>query len=395
MIEFIKTRFPYPIILLLLLIACNSGQSQRIIPAAERGELYLNQLKNKKIGVITNHSGLVNDMHLIDFLLENKINIVRIFAPEHGFRGDRSDGAKISDETDPLTGIPVFSLYGKNKKPNADLIKDLDLILFDIQDVGTRFYTYISTMSYAMEAAAENNVGFILLDRPNPNAYFIDGPVLDTAYSSFIGLHSVPAVYGMTIGEYANMVKGEAWINKSDDLALTVIPIANYSHDSLYQLPVAPSPNLPNMKSVYLYTSLCYLEASKVSVGRGTKKPFQLIGYPGYPNGDYVYIPISIPGVSKYPKYEGEECNGIDLSKRPNAEIVAEGQINWTYVWEMYAELGEEGFYKSRNSFTKLTGSTLLMKALKSGWTIEEFRRAYEPELLEFKKRRSNYLLYP
>lgn len=378
-----------------MLVACNSGQSQRIIPAAEQGELYLGLLTNKKVGVITNHSGLVKDKHLIDYLLENEIDVVRIFAPEHGFRGDRSDGAKIADETDPITGIPVFSLYGKNKKPNLDLINDLDIILFDIQDVGTRFYTYISTMSYAMEAAAENDVAFMVLDRPNPNAYFVDGPVLDTAYSSFIGLHPIPAVYGMTIGEYASMVKGEGWINKSSKLRLSIIPIANYNHDSLYQLPVAPSPNLPNMKSVYLYTSLCYLEATKVSVGRGTDKPFQLIGYPGYPNGEYEYTPISIPGVSKYPKYEGEICKGLDLSLRSNNEIVNEAQINWTYVWEMYAALGEEGFYKSRNSFTKLTGSKALMKALKEGWSIEEFRKSYESELRDFEKLRAKYLLYP
>lgn len=395
MIEFIKTRFPFPIILLFMLIACNSGQSQKIIPAAERGSIYLDQLADKKVGVITNHSGRVNDQHLIDYLLENNVDVIKIFAPEHGFRGNRSDGARIDDETDPLTGIPVLSLYGKNKKLKAEFVEDLDLILFDIQDVGTRFYTYISTLSYAMETAAENKIEFMVLDRPNPNAYFVDGPVLDTAYSSFIGLHPVPAVYGMTIGEYALMVKGEGWINSHDKLDLTIIPIENYTHDSLYQLPIAPSPNLPTMKSVYLYTSLCYLEASKVSVGRGTTKPFQLIGYPNYPNGDYTYTPRSIPGVSKYPKFEGVECKGTDLSLLEDKIIVTKKSIDWSYVWEMYASLGEEGFYKSRNSFTKLSGSKLLMTALKEAWTIEEFKEAYDSELQDFKIIRNKYLMYP
>lgn len=379
---------------MMILSSCSTTHSQRIRTGAERSEIYLESLEGKKVALITNQSGRVGDEHLVDFLLANKVDLVRIFAPEHGFRGDRSDGAKIKDEVDEKTGIPLSSLYGKNKKPSAELLQDIDVLVFDIQDVGLRYYTYLSTLSWAMEAAAENSVFFMLLDRPNPNAYYVDGPVLDTAFRSILGLHPTPIVSGMTIGEYALMLKGENWIKKSEVLDLTIIELENYTHDSLYQLPVAPSPNLPNMKSIYLYSSLCYFEGANVSVGRGTEKPFQLMGFPGYEDGTMEFTPRSIPGKSKYPKFEDLVCHGIDLSTLSNEELTKEARINWTYLWKMYEFLGEDAFFKSLDYFQKLSGSDAIHQALKKGWTIEQFRDSYQKELEDFKVIRSKYLLY-
>lgn len=379
---------------MLFMSSCSTTHSQRIRVGAERSEIYLSELAGKRVGLITNHSGRVGEEHLVDFLLKNDIDLVRIFAPEHGFRGDRSDGAKIKDEVDAKTGIPVSSLYGNNKKPSAELLNDIDVLVFDIQDVGLRYYTYLSTLSWAMEAAAENSIFFMVFDRPNPNGYFIDGPVLEMEYSSILGLHPTPIVSGMTIGEYALMLKGEKWINKSEALDLSIIELENYTHDSLYILPTAPSPNLPNMKSVYLYSSLCLLEGANVSIGRGTDKPFQLMGYPGYENGTIEFTPRSIPGKSKYPKFEDQVCHGIDLSFLSEEEITKETQINWTYLWKMYASLGEDDFFKSLDYFQKLSGSDGLHQALKEGWTIEEYRNSYKDDLDAFKLIRSKYLLY-
>lgn len=392
--EFIK--LPFSIIVLILLFgACSESQSQRITPAAERSELYLPLLKDKKVGLITNHSALIGDEHLVDFLLANNIDIVKIFAPEHGFRGDQSDGTTINDEVDSKTGIPLISLYSSSKKPMQEMLVGIDVLLFDIQDVGMRFYTFISTLSYAMEACAENNISFMVLDRPNPNGFYVDGPVLDSAYASFVGMHEVPVAYGMTIGEYALMVKGEKWINESDALALTVIPNDHYTHDSIYQLPVPPSPNLPNTKSILLYPSLCYLEAANVSVGRGTPTPFQVYGYPNFEEGDYEFTPLSIPGVSEHPKFENVLCRGYSLVDISNEELLAQAEINWEYVWMMYESLGEENFFKSLNYFQKLSGSDQLHQALLKGWSIEEFRDSYQDDLDQFKKVRKKYLLYP
>ncbi len=379
---------------MMLMSSCSTTHSQKIRTGAERSDIYLNELAGKRVGLITNHSGRVGEEHLVDFLLENKVDLVRIFAPEHGFRGDRSDGAKIKDEVDAKTGIPVSSLYGKNKKPSTKLLNDIDVIVFDIQDVGLRYYTYLSTLSWAMEAAAENSISFMLLDRPNPNAYYVDGPLLDSVYSSILGLHPTPIVSGMTIGEYALMLKGEKWINKSEVLDLTIIELENYTHDSLYQLPIAPSPNLPNMKSVYLYTSLCLFEGTNVSIGRGTDKPFQLMGYPDYKGGNMVFTPRSIPGKSKYPKFEDQVCQGIDLSTLSNEELTKEARINWTYLWKMYDSLGEAAFFKSLDYFQKLSGSDDLHQALKKGWTIDEYRNSYQKDLDAFKVIRGKYLLY-
>lgn len=375
--------------------ACTHSQNISIVPGAERSDLYLEKLQGKRVALLTNHSALVGDEHLVDFLLKNNIDVVKIFGPEHGFRGDKSDGAKVNDEVDSKTGIPLVSLYKESKKPSLESLQGIDVFIFDIQDVGMRFYTFISSLSFAMEAAAENNVAFMVMDRPNPNSYYVDGPVLDTAYASFVGVHPVPVAYGMTIGEYALMVKGEGWINQSTSLDLTVIPIENYTHDSIYKLPIPPSPNLPNEKSVLLYPSLCFLEPTNVSIGRGTDKPFQVIGYPNYSAGDYEFTPVSTPGASLYPKFQDQLCKGFDLSKLSVDEISSRKSINWEYVWMMYDSLGEEKFFKSLNYFQKLSGSDQLHQALKNGWTIEQFRDSYQDDLNRFKLIREKYLLYP
>lgn len=372
----------------------NPNGYDTITPAAEIPDSYLPLLFDKEIAIITNQTGMVKEHHIVDFLLHEKIKVVKIFAPEHGFRGESSNGAVILNGRDMLTGIPIISIYGKKMKPSKEDLEGIQAILFDIQDVGVRYYTYLSALAYAMEAAAENNIPFVVLDRPNPNAHYIDGPVLDSAFSSIVGLHPVPIVYGMTIGEYARMLKGEGWINESQKLDLTVVMIENYTHDSIYNLPVIPSPNLPNSESIYLYPSICYFEGANVSVGRGTESPFQLIGFPGYTEGDTTFTPHSIPGKSEYPPFKDEQCNGIDLTKISLEDLRSKKEIDWTYVWKMYNALEKERFFLDNNFFDLLSGSELLRNALNEGWTIKQFKSEYQPGVEEFKKIREKYLLY-
>lgn len=370
------------------------GVLDTVTPAADLPNSYLPFLFDKEIAIVTNQTGLVKGHHIVDFLLHEKIKVIKIFAPEHGFRGESSNGAEVFNGKDMLTGIPIRSIYGKKKKPSKEDLEGIQAILFDIQDVGVRYYTYLSSLAYTMEAAAENDIPFIVLDRPNPNSHYIDGPVLDTSFASIVGLHPVPVVYGMTIGEYARMLKGEGWINESDKLDLTVVMIENYTHDSLYNLPVAPSPNLPNSNSIYLYPSICYFEGAHVSVGRGTESPFQLIGFPGFNGGDTTFTPHSIPGKSEYPPFKDERCNGLNLTKIPLEELQVKNKIDWTYVWKMYQSLGKEDFYLDNNFFDLLSGSEILRTALNEGWSIERFKAEYQPGVEEFKKIREKYLIY-
>lgn len=403
MIEQRKTT-AYLLIFMLLLgfSGCSqtpiSDQPSKILTlksGAEQPARYLPLLKGKKVGVITNHTGRLDSLHLIDFLISKQINVVTIFAPEHGFRGDYSDGVTIEDNLDPMTGIPIVSIYGSAKKPSSQQLKSIDVLVFDIQDLGIRFYTYISSLAYVMEAAAENNLPLIVLDRANPHANYVDGPVLDPSFSSFVGLHQVPVVYGMTIGEYAQMVKGEGWINKAENLNLEIITLQNYDRDSVYDLPVAPSPNLPNMQSVLLYPSLCFLEGAQVSIGRGTPLPFQQIGFPKNMKGNVSFTPQSIPGKSVSPPFLNELCRGDDLSTISFELNPSKRQINWSYVWKMYALRGPSNFYLNTNYFELLVGNQSLRKALDTGWTIQEFRESYQKELEAFKILRKKYLLYP
>ena len=363
-----------------------------VIVGAARTEEYIKLLKGKKVGIVANHTSMINKTHLVDSLIELKINIVRVFSPEHGFRGKADAGEKVNSDIDASTGIPIFSLYGKNKKPFPKQIADLDIIIFDIQDVGVRFYTYISTMSYVMEACAENNKKVIVLDRPNPNGHFVDGPILEKKYKSFVGLHPVPIAHGMTIGEYAKMVNGQRWLANGIKCDLTVIKAENYDHNTYYKLPIKPSPNLPNMSSIYLYPSLCLFEGTPVSVGRGTTTPFQVVGHPLIDSDKYSFIPKSIAG-AKSPKLEGQECRGYNLSEFGADYIKTKGGINLFWLIDIYKNYPKkEGFFTQM--FLLLSGTDQLKKQLESGIPEEEIYKSWQQDLIDFKKIRMQYLLY-
>ena len=364
-----------------------------IIPAAERLQLYLPSLKNKKVGIVVNHTSRVGERHLVDTLLSLDVSIQKIFAPEHGFKGEADAGEKVQDGL--YKDIPVISLYGKNRKPTDAQMSGLDVIIFDIQDVGVRFYTYISTMTYVMESAAQNAVPIVVLDRPNPNGFYVDGPVLEEEFSSFVGLHQVPVVYGMTIGEYANMVNGEAWLEGSVKADLTIIPCHNYDHTMTYDLPVKPSPNLPNLKSILLYPSLCFFEGTTVSIGRGTSKQFQIIGHPSVDTKPFTFTPKPGDGAAN-PKLNGQACNGIDLSVLSVSDLVKGRELNIDYVLDFYKSLvaKQSPFFNDNNFFEKLAGTTSFRNDIKAGKSAEEIKSSWKPKLNQFKLIRKKYLLY-
>jgi len=378
------------IILLLFELSLLSAQ---ITPASYRTELYLHLLKNKQVGVIVNQSSTIRQTHLVDFLLKNGIKIKKIFVPEHGFRGNSDAGMGIKNSIDRKTDIPIISLYGKKKKPNAKDLKDIDILLFDIQDVGVRFYTYLSTLHYILEAGAKYNIPIILLDRPNPNIHYIDGEVLDLRYKSFIGLDPVPVVYGMTIGEYARMLNGEGWIGKRR-AKLKVIPIANYSHKSFYSLPIKPSPNLPNDKAVALYPSLAFFEGTVFSVGRGTKRPFQIYGNPKYPNKSFKFIPKARVG-AKNPKFKNRLCYGINLDKKSLKEIRLKKRIELSYLIDAYKKYPNKKKFFLKNRFIdNLSGSDMLRKQIMQGLNESRIRDSWQKKLKKFKEIRKKYLIY-
>jgi uncharacterized protein YbbC (DUF1343 family) len=374
--------------------SCTAQTDMKVIPAAEREQLYLPLLKGKSVGVVGNQSSLVGNQHLVDFLDSKNIKIQRIFSPEHGFRGNADAGEKIKNSKDVKTGIPIVSLYGKHFKPSAEEVSDIDVMIFDIQDVGIRFYTYISTLHYVMEICAEENIPLIVLDRPNPNAHYIDGPVLDEKYSSFVGMHPVPVVYGLTIGEYAKMINGESWLKGNIKCELTVISCKNWSRNQIYDLPVKPSPNLPNTLSVALYPSLCFFEGTPVSAGRGTDYPFQCFGHPKMNQGSYSFTPRSIPGASKYPKFKGEKCYGVDLSKISLEEFRKKKALDLSFLLNAYQQLYSNT--KFFNTFFKnLAGTNQLRKQIEKGMTEEEIRSSWQKDLKAFKNIRKKYLIYP
>ena len=302
---------------------------------AESTTAYLSLLAHKKIGVVANHTSMIKNTHLVDSLISLSIDVKKVFSPEHGFRGNADAGEQVKSNIDPKTGVPIISLYGKNKKPLPGQVKDLDVIIFDIQDVGARFYTYISTMHYVMEACAENNIDFIVFDRPNPNGHFIDGPILEKEHTSFVGMHPVPIVHGMTVGEYAQMINGEGWLKDSIKCDLTVIKAKNYNHKIHYKLPLKPSPNLPNMSAIYLYPSLCLFEGTPISVGRGTDLPFQILGHPQIKSDSYSFTPKSTAG-AKHPKLLNEKCYGYNLSPLGNFYMREEKRINLFWLINIY-----------------------------------------------------------
>ncbi len=362
---------------------------------AECTEHYLPLLEGKRVAVCGNQTSVVAKTHLVDTLLSRKVNVVKLFCPEHGFRGQAEAGATIASGKDPLTGLPVVSLYGKNKKPTAEQLQGVDVVLFDLQDVGCRFYTYISTLHYVMEAAAENGVKIIVLDRPNPNGFYVDGPVLEPQYKSFVGMHPVPIVYGMTIGEYARMINGEKWLANGVQCDLTVIKLEGYTHETRYALPVAPSPNLQIAEAIYLYPSLCLFEGTNVSVGRGTDHPFEMYGAPGMQSGDYRFTPRAIPGVSENPPFKGLECRGYLLHDIAADNLNNPGRLNLSYLLTAYRNcVDQSSFFLKNNFFDKLAGTDQLRKQLVVGASEEEIRASWEPDLEKFRHIREQYLLY-
>jgi len=361
---------------------------------ATKMDEYLPILKNKNIALLVNQTSTVVETHLVDVLLEKGISIKKIFAPEHGFRGEADAGEQVKDGKDAKTGIPLISLYGEDKKPTAEHLQGIDIVIFDIQDVGTRFYTYISSMSYVMEACAENNIDFMVLDRPNPNGHYVDGPVLKKKYQSFVGLHQVPVVHGMTVGEYAQMVNNEGWLKGKIKCNLTVIKCENYDHKTFYELPIKPSPNLPNIRSVYLYPSLCFFEGTTASAGRGTNKQFQIYGHPDFKQGDFTFTPKSMPG-AKYPKFDGIECNGFDLTTLDLKEFQEMGRLNLRYLMHFYENFeNKKDFFLENKFFDKLAGNSTLRWQIINGKSEEEIRNSWQKDLVAFKKIRGEYLLY-
>lgn len=378
-----------------------------IVTGAENYQTYLPILRGKKIGIVTNQTGIISYYptvkqlpenmataetaattgSVVDFLLDQEVLVKAIFAPEHGFRGTADAGELIKDGKDTKTGLPIVSLYGNNKKPRQDQLRDIDIMVFDLQDVGARFYTYISSLHYVMEACAESNIPLVVLDRPNPNGSIIDGPVLEKEHSSFVGMHPIPVLHGMTIGEYAKMINGEKWLKNGVQCKLTVIPCLNYNHNMPYHLPVKPSPNLPNDQAINLYASLCFFEGTNVSLGRGTNKQFQIYGSPDLPNNGFSFTPMPNEG-AKEPPLKGVVCYGEDLSAIKKVNRL---EIKW--LMKAYAET------KNRDKFfipffTKLAGTQELQKQIKSGVTEAEIRKSWEPGLENFKNTRKKYLLY-
>jgi uncharacterized protein YbbC (DUF1343 family) len=365
-----------------------------IYPGAFQLTSYLDSLKGKNIAIVANATSTIGNAHLVDSLINCKVKIKIIFSPEHGFRGDADAGEELKNYTDGKTGIQVFSLYGDNKKPTAESLKNIDVIVFDIQDVGVRFYTYISTLHYVMEAAAENKIKVIVLDRPNPNGFYFDGPVLQKSEKSFVGMHPVPIVYGMTIGEYAQMINGEGWLKNGIKCNLNIIKCENYNHNSIYNLPVKPSPNLKDNKSIYLYPSLCLFEGTIVSVGRGTENPFKVIGYPDYPDKSFYFVPESKIGASN-PMYNNKKCYGIDFTSVSESQLIENRAFNLKWVLLMYEKCKDkESFFLKGNFFNKLVGNDLLIKQIKNGLSEQEIRASWKSDLELFKQTRKKYLLY-
>lgn len=369
---------------------CDTSYRQAIILGADRLHEYADSLQNKTLAVVANQASIVGGRHLVDSLLSMGVSVKYIMCPEHGFRGDNEAGAKVKDGVDTKTGIPIISLYGNNKKPRPEQLEGVDVVVFDLQDVGCRFYTYISTLHYVMEYCAEQSVPMLLLDRPNPNAGYVDGPVLEAKYQSFVGMHpGVPVVYGMTIGEYALMINGQGWLKDGVECPLTVVPLVNYTHDSTYNLPVAPSPNLRSPQAIALYPSLCLFEGTNVSVGRGTSTPFEIIGRPSYRFRDFSFVPRPIPGVSDNPPHRGKRCYGKNLAGVQPCKC-----FDLTYILEMYNNSDTSTFFLKNNFFDKLAGTALLRQQIQCHVSESQIRASWQPGLAKFLSVRQKYLIY-
>lgn len=394
--QHLKTFFSIFMIMLSLSACLQDTEPKQerkvLLSGASQIDAYLPLLQDKSIGLIANHSSLIENAHLADTLLSLGVHIVKIYAPEHGFRGLADAGAHIDDGRDLETGLPVISLYGANRKPTQKQLDGVGLLLFDLQDVGVRFYTYISTLTYIMEAAAEKGIPVIVLDRPNPNGFYIDGPVLEKGFTSFVGMHPVPIVYGMTIGEYGKMVNGEYWLEDSLQCNYSVIPLKNYVRDSLYTLPVKPSPNLPNWQSIYLYPSLCLFEGTVVSVGRGTDSPFTIYGHPDFMMGSYAFTPMPGPGAA-HPKLEGKQCYGQNLTGYANSYMEMDLHLNLDWLISAYDILGQDSSFFIPY-FNNLAGNSSLKAQIVNNVSADDIRKSWEKDLDTFRKTRDKYLIY-
>lgn len=376
-----------------------SFQNDKVKVGAEMFEDYVPLLKNKNVAMVVNQTSVIGNekKHVVDELLAKGVSIKKILAPEHGFRGVADAGEHVDNTVDAKTGIPIVSIYGKTRKPSAEDLKGVDVILFDIQDVGVRFYTYISTLEYILESGAENNVPVIVLDRPNPNGHYVDGPILDKTLKSFIGMQSVPVVYGMTMGEYAKMINTEGWLSNSVKANLKVVKCKGYDHQTFYELPVKPSPNIPNMHAVYLYPSLCLFEGTNVSMGRGTNKQFQIYGAPFYPKekAKFTFTPMPNEG-AKTPPQQGKECYGFDLSTLSISYLQKLRKMDLNYILNYYKDCSNssEPFFLTTNFFEKLTGEYELRNQIMDGKTEAQIKAGWKSGIEKFKKIRKKYILY-
>jgi len=376
----------------LLLVATIGMVRAQVIPGAENTASYLNKLRGKKIGLVAHQASIIKTpagtKHLVDVFLENGITLQGVYAPEHGFRGTADAGEKIKDGKDAETGLSIYSLYGENRKPKPEQLQGIELMVFDLQDVGVRFFTYLSTLHYIMEACAEQGIPLLVLDRPNPNTHYIDGPVLEAAHKSFVGMHPVPIVYGMTIGEYAQMINGEKWLAKGLQCQLEVIPIKNYTHQTPYELQIRPSPNLPNAQAIALYPSLCLLEPTVISIGRGTDTQFQIYGHPDFKGYDYRFTPAPNFG-SKNPKFNGELCFGKNLTEVPKPT-----QIELKWLIDAYSNFPDKAAFFLKG-FERISGVNSLKTQLQAGKNETEIRQTWAKDLTEFHRIRTQYLIYP
>ncbi len=365
-----------------------------ITVGAKRFSEYESMLSGKRVAICANHTSYLDSVHLLDFLLDKDIDVVKVFAPEHGFRGKADAGQKVSGSIDDKTGIEIVSLYGNHKKPTAEDLTGIDVVLFDIQDVGARFYTYISTMTYVMESCAENDIDFVVLDRPNPNGFYVDGPMLQTEHKSFVGMLPIPVVHGLTIAELAQMINGEGWLEEGIKAKLEVIRCDGYQHSDIYVLPIKPSPNLPTANSVLLYPSLCFFEGTSFSVGRGTATPFEVFGHPNMSIGSFIFVPKSGEG-STHPKHEGVPCVGWDLSEIGGKRIQETQGLILDWLVDAYRQFPEKDkFFNSNGFIHKLAGTDQLQKQIEQGYTADEIKASWQSDLSEYNRKRAKYLLY-
>ena len=377
----------------------NAQSSLPISVGAENTSAYLSILTGKRVGIVANPTSKIGNTHLVDTLKKLGVKIVMVFAPEHGFRGDAENGAHIENAVDQKSGLAVVSLYGSHVKPSANDMKQLDVVLFDIQDVGARFYTYLTTMHYVMQACSEQNKPLIILDRPNPNGYFVAGPILEPKFKSMVGVHPIPIVHGMTLGELSQMINGEGWLKDSahpklKPCTLTVIPCGNYNHNRAYRLPVAPSPNLPTENSIYLYPTLCLLEGTNVSMGRGTDKPFECFGAPWLTQGTFSFVPKAIPGKSLNPPFLGETCKGVLLSDFASGYLISYRNIYIDWMIMLYQDYPNKSLFFN-SFFNKLAGNATLQQQIVSGKSSMEILQSWQPGIDAFLIKRKPYLLYP